>query len=114
MTPAEIPSVFELLIPFFMVFIIYYYLNIYPEYKKEKEKKILIKSLKYGDFVVTVDGTLGAVIEVTDETVMLEIANSVKIMISKDQIMIPNRKSFLRQFYATVLNLNNKSDSKRL
>ena len=74
------------LIPFALIFVIFYFLVILPQQKRSKQQKALLEALKKGDKVVTASGIWGTVTNLGKETVTLQIADSTKIRIQRDQI----------------------------
>ena len=79
-------STFLSLIPFALIFIIFYFLVILPQQKRSKQQKALLEALKKGDKVVTASGIWGSVTNLGKETVTLKIADSTKIRMQRDQI----------------------------
>ena len=79
-------STFLSLIPFVLIFVIFYFLVILPQQKKTKQQKELREALKKGDKVVTGSGIWGTVTNIGKETVTLQIADTAKIRIQRDQI----------------------------
>ena len=69
-----------------VVFAIFYFLMIRPQQQKQKEIKKMRESLGHGDMVVTVGGIHGKVTGLTDTIVTLEIAEKVRIKISREYI----------------------------
>ena len=65
------------------LFAIFYFLLIRPQQKKQKEMKKMLAELTYGDSVVTSGGIHGKIVAITDEVVTLEIAEKVKIKVSR-------------------------------
>ena len=74
------------LVPFLLIFVIFYFMLILPQQKKQKQQKTMMESLKKGDKVVTASGIWGTVTNLGKETVTLQIADSTKIRIQRDQI----------------------------
>ena len=74
------------LLPFALIFVIFYFLVIMPQQKRAKQQKELREALKKGDKVVTASGIWGTVANLGKETVTLQIADSAKIRIQRDQI----------------------------
>lgn len=74
------------LIPFALIFVIFYFLVILPQQKRSKQQKALLEALKKGDKVVTASGIWGTVTNLGKQTVTLQIADSAKIRIQRDQI----------------------------
>jgi preprotein translocase subunit YajC len=85
MAPAQ-PSMFEMLMPFIIVFGIMYFLMIRPQSKRLKAHETFLKEMKRGDQVVTSSGILGTVDGMTEQFVTLEIADGVKVRMLKKQI----------------------------
>ncbi len=74
------------LIPFALIFVIFYFLVILPQQKRTKKQKALLEALKKGDKVVTASGIWGTVTNLGKDTLTLQIADSTKIRIQRDQI----------------------------
>jgi len=74
------------LIPFVLIFVIFYFLLILPQQKRQKQQKVLLEALKKGDKVITASGIWGTVTNLGKETVTLQIADSAKIRIQREQI----------------------------
>lgn len=68
------------------IFAIFYFLLIRPQQKRTKEHQELLKSLKRGDDVITSGGIYGRIADIEEGTVLLEVAERVKIRVSRDQI----------------------------
>jgi preprotein translocase subunit YajC len=79
-------SGFTALIPLVLMFGIFYFLLIRPQQKKAKEQQALLNELKRDDSVVTTGGIYGKITGVTDTIVTLEIAQNVRIKITKSSI----------------------------
>lgn len=63
--------------------VIFYFLIIRPQSKRQKEQESLVKGLKTGDKVVTGGGIHGLISNVKDTTVIVKIADNVKIEVDK-------------------------------
>lgn len=66
--------------------LIFWFMLIRPQMKRQKEHRALIEALGKGDEVVTSGGVLGKIIEVGDAFVVVEIANNVQVRIQKHAI----------------------------
>lgn len=74
-------------IPFVLIGIIFYFLIIRPQSKRQKDLEKLLSSLKTGDKVVTASGIHGIISNVKEgKTLILKIADNVKIEIDKSAI----------------------------
>ncbi len=71
-----------------LIIVVFYFFMIRPQVKRQKETKKFREELKKGDKVVTNGGIYGKVAEITAENdyLMLDIANGVKIKVSKHVI----------------------------
>ncbi len=77
------PNPLGSIIPLLLVIVIFYFFMIRPQMKKQKEVKAFRDSIKAGDKVLTVGGIYGRISEVKDQTVLLEIADGVRIKVDK-------------------------------
>lgn len=68
------------------VFAIMYFFMIRPQNKKQKEIANFRKGLEVGQQVITAGGVHGKIKDIKDSTVLLEIADNVKIKIDKSSI----------------------------
>lgn len=69
-----------------IIFVIFYFLMIRPQQKKQKELKAMIDNLAYGDTVITTGGIYGKVTGIADAVITLEIADKVRIRVSRSAI----------------------------
>jgi len=73
-------------VPLILMFVIFYFLLIRPQQKKAKEQQEMINNLKKGDRIITSGGIHGTITSLDDTTITLEIADSVKIKISRGNV----------------------------
>jgi preprotein translocase subunit YajC len=66
--------------------VVFYFLLIRPQQKKQKEHQAMLSKLAAGDEVVTAGGLLGRIIEVGDSFITLEIADNVRIKVQRFQV----------------------------
>ena len=66
--------------------VIFYFLLIRPQQKKQKEHQAMLGKLAAGDEVVTAGGILGRIMEISDNFLTLEIAESVRIKVQRFQV----------------------------
>jgi preprotein translocase subunit YajC len=69
----------SMLFPLVLMFVIFYFLLIRPQTKKQKQHQELLSNLKKGDKVITSGGLYGVVVKVTDKDVILEVADKVNL-----------------------------------
>src|SRR3954471_7151253 len=70
-------------IPFILIFIIMYFVLFRPQMRRQKEQQRLVTPLKTGDRVVTNGGIHGLISNVKDTTVIVKVADNVKIEMEK-------------------------------
>jgi preprotein translocase subunit YajC len=73
-------------VPFIFLFIIMYFVMIRPQKKRQDQQRKLIASLKTGDRVVTNAGIHGLIANVKDTTVIVKVADNVKIEMEKSAV----------------------------
>jgi preprotein translocase subunit YajC len=71
---------------FGLVFVIFYFLIIRPQNKKQKDAQKMIEAIKKGDKVITIGGVHATVYTVKDKTVILKVDDNVKMEFSKSAI----------------------------
>lgn len=84
--PGAQPSSLEMFVPFIFIFVIFYFLIIRPQSKKQKEHQKFLSELKRGDEVITASGILGRVEGINDHIVTVEIADGVKVKMMRAQV----------------------------
>ncbi|MFA6400651.1 MAG: preprotein translocase subunit YajC [Salinivirgaceae bacterium] len=78
------------LLPLVVIIAIFYFFMIRPQMKKQKEVRVFREGIKKGDKVLTVSGVYGKISEVNDSTVLLEIADGVRIKVDKAGLVKDN------------------------
>ena len=62
-------------LPLILMFVVFYFLLIRPQQKKQKEVAEMIKNLKKGDRVVTNGGLIGTIMAIHDDFVVLKVGD---------------------------------------
>jgi preprotein translocase subunit YajC len=75
------------LLPLILIFVVFYFLLILPQQRKQKQHRKLLTELQKGDRVVTSSGIRGTIANVKDDTITLLIADGVKIELEKGHIV---------------------------
>jgi preprotein translocase subunit YajC len=73
-------------VPFIFIFVIMYFVMFRPQKKRQEQQQKLMTSLKTGDRVVTGAGIHGLISNVKDTTVIVKVADNVKIEMEKSAI----------------------------
>ena len=80
------PSPLVSLMPLILMFVIFYFLLIRPQQKKQKDHRHMISTLKKGDRVITSGGLYGRITGITDTVVTLEISEKVRVKVGRANI----------------------------
>jgi len=75
------------------IFAIFYFLLIRPQQKRQKQLKEMIDTLGHGDSVITTGGLHGKITGITDQVITLEIADKVRVKISRGNIAAVTQKA---------------------
>ena len=73
-------------LPLIIIFVLFYFLLIRPQNKKQKEHRQMVEALANGDEVVTAGGVLGKVTEVGDQFITVEVANNVSVKVQRHTV----------------------------
>jgi preprotein translocase subunit YajC len=84
--PSPQGSMLTALIPFVLVFAIFYLLIILPQRKKQKRHLEMVENLKPGDRIITTGGIYGTIMGVAKDRIEVKIAANTKIEITKGAI----------------------------
>lgn len=71
---------------FAAIFAIFYFLLIRPQQRQRRERDQMLRAVKKGDRVVTTGGLHGTVTGLTDTTVVLRVADQVKLEFDRSAI----------------------------
>ena len=83
---AGAPPAYVQLLPFVLLFGIFYLLILRPQQQKQKEHRVMLSNLKKNDDIITSGGLYGKVIQIADDIVTVEIAPNVRVRVSRPQI----------------------------
>ncbi|MBF0470290.1 MAG: preprotein translocase subunit YajC [Gammaproteobacteria bacterium] len=83
---AAQPGMLEALLPFIILFVVFYFLLIRPQQKRTKEHTKMVSALQVGDEVVTNGGILGKVSRVGDDFIGVELADGVEINLQRQAV----------------------------
>ncbi|WP_038090910.1 preprotein translocase subunit YajC [Tumebacillus flagellatus] len=72
--------------PFLLVFVVFYFLLIRPQQKRQKERLGMLNELKAGDKIVTIGGLHGTIDSIDDKTVVLKTSETNKLTFERSAI----------------------------
>lgn len=86
--PGQDPAagMLSTLIMFAAIFLIMYFLMIRPQQKRAKEREKMLSELKKGDKVIMSGGIYGTITHIEDKTVVVQIADNVKVKFEKSAV----------------------------
>ena len=61
------------LLPLILVFVVFYFVLIRPQRKKDKEAKAMLDNLKVGDRICTIGGIYGTIVKIKDDVLTVEV-----------------------------------------
>jgi len=73
-------------IPLIFIFIVFYFLIIRPQQKKQKEHQGMVANLKKNDEIVTTGGLLGTIVNIKEKTFVVRVDENAKVEIEKNSI----------------------------
>jgi preprotein translocase subunit YajC len=82
------PGLGSMIVPFALIFVVMYFFMFRPQQKKMKDQKKFLAALEKGTKVVTIGGLHGTIVEVNDQTVLLQVDTNVKLRFDKSSIAL--------------------------
>ena len=73
-----------MLFPLILMFVIFYFMLIRPQKKKDKKVKEMLAALKRGDRICTIGGIYGTITGIKDDTIELAVSNeNTKLIVAR-------------------------------
>ena len=94
---ASSQSAFFQFIPLILILVVFWFLIIRPQQKKQKEHTRIVSSLKKGDKVVTNGGIFGTISKVGEDRITLEVASKLNIQIERHQVARIDQNSIVKE-----------------
>ena len=83
-TAAQVNSVVSLLFtfaPLLLIFVVFWFMMIRPQRKKDKQVKEMLGNLKAGDRICTIGGIYGTITGIKDDTITLSVGRENTTMV---------------------------------
>ncbi len=78
---------FGMFVPLILIFVVFYFLMIRPQQKKQKSHREMIGALRRGDRIVTNGGLIGSISRVAnDSELIVEVASGVKVRVLRSMV----------------------------
>ena len=74
--PSAGESLLATFVPMILLFVFMYFAMIRPQQKEQKQKDAMLRELAVGDTVLTTSGFYGTIIDISDDTVIVEFGNN--------------------------------------
>ncbi len=83
--PVGAPNPIIQLVPFVLIFVIFYFLMIRPQQQQRKKHQEMVMAVRRGDTVVTAGGLVAKVTKVVEnsEEIVVELADGVQVSVIK-------------------------------
>ena len=69
------------LVPMILIFVVFYFVLIRPQRKKDKEAKAMLDTLKVGDRICTIGGIYGTIVKIKDDVLTVEVGEQKNQMV---------------------------------
>jgi preprotein translocase subunit YajC len=69
-----------------LIILVFYFLVMRPQNRKQKEAKKLLENLRKGDRIVTIGGLRGTIVSLKDDAVVLKVDDNTKLEYSKSAV----------------------------
>ena len=69
------------LVPMILIFVVFYFVLIRPQRKKDKEAKAMLDNLKVGDRICTIGGIYGTIVKIKDDVLTVEVGEQKNQMV---------------------------------
>lgn len=70
---GSIGALVSMFLPMILLFVVFYFMLIRPQRKKDKQVKEMLNNLKAGDRICTIGGIYGTIVGIKDDTVTLSV-----------------------------------------
>jgi len=74
------------ILPLILIFVVFYFLLIRPQQRKQKAHREMLQQVSRGDDIVTSGGIIGQVIKARQDNLLVEIAPDVRVRIKRGMI----------------------------
>jgi len=85
-TTQAAPSIFDMILPMALIFVLFWFLLIRPQTKRMKEHQAMLSQIQRGDKIMTSGGVLGKVTKVAETELTVEIAKGIKIQVRRGMV----------------------------
>jgi preprotein translocase subunit YajC len=87
------PPAFLQLVPIILIFVVFYLFLIRPQSQQRKQHQQMLANVKSGDVIVTSGGIHGTIANIKEKTLVVRIADGVKIELDKASVARVTKKA---------------------
>ncbi len=82
--PENVAAILVQILPLVLIVVVFYFLLIRPQRKKDKEVKNMLANLKVGDRITTIGGIYGTIASIKDDVLTIDVgADKTKMVIAR-------------------------------
>ena len=70
---SPVAAILQMVLPLVLMGVVFYFMLIRPQRKKDKKVKEMLNNLKHGDRITTIGGIYGTIVGIKDDTVTLAV-----------------------------------------
>lgn len=74
---------YQAFVPLLLMFVVFYFILIRPQQKKQKSHREMLQTLKTGDQIITTGGLFGTIVDINEQKITLRIADNVKVEVGR-------------------------------
>ena len=82
---------------FALIILIFYFMILRPQKKRQKDRQQMLDNVKKGDKIVTVGGLHGTVVGIDEKTLLVQVADNVKMKFEKSALSSIVRESEIEE-----------------
>lgn len=82
----EILATFVQYSPIVLMFIVMYFVFVRPQKQEQQKRQVMLDALKKGDRVITIGGVYGVIVDISEKSVSLKVAEKVELKFQKAAI----------------------------
>lgn len=84
--PSSTTAMLVQFLPIVLIFVVFYFLLIRPNQKRQRLRLQMLANLKKGDKIITVGGIFGTIVELTDDAVVLLVNDVTKLTCTRSSV----------------------------
>ncbi len=73
-------------LPMVAIFVVFYFLLIRPQQRKQKESRAMLEALEKGNEVVTAGGILGRIVKLDEQYATIEVTSGTQLVVQRSSI----------------------------